>query len=150
MKRDGFSLLEVIAVLVLTGLVGLMAGLMIVPLVQRYALEREAAAGHQKAEVALARLAKELTWADPASVSIDGDGQGFRWQSRHPQPSSSSPQQVRWSGLAGEDLALDGVALVDNVAAFGVSAGDGTIRVTLRLAETVAAAELTIALRDDI
>ena len=121
MSRRGFSLIEVIAVLVLMGILAAIAGLMLTSTVQRYGLEREAAANNQKLEVALARMVKELDWADWTTVQVQDAGRTLRWTSRHPDRVGDGQQTLTWNGTAGADLLLNSRALIDRVQSFAVA-----------------------------
>lgn len=121
MRRAGFTLIEVVATLVLVGIVAAIAGLMLTSSVQRYTLERTAAATNQKLEITLGRLVKELDWADWATVQVQDSGRTLRWTSRHPDRVADGLQTLTWNGTAGTDLTLGGRALIDRVASFAVA-----------------------------
>lgn len=135
MKRRGFSLVEVIAVLVLVAIMAGIVGLMLTSTVQRYTLERNAAASNQKAETATARIAKELDWANWATVEVLDGGRTLRWTSTHPDRVGAGLQTLSWSGTNGDDLTLGGSALADSVALFQVAdtVASGFIEVELQL-----------------
>ena len=59
--NSGFTLIEIIAVLILAGILGAVAGRGIVTGVQGYMLARENAVLAQKAQLALGRMTRELT-----------------------------------------------------------------------------------------
>ncbi|MCF6291258.1 MAG: prepilin-type N-terminal cleavage/methylation domain-containing protein [Desulfobacterales bacterium] len=66
MRRDrknqqGFSLVEIIVVLIMTGILAVMAGRMVAPSIKGYLLARDNTATAQKGRLAMARLVKELS-----------------------------------------------------------------------------------------
>lgn len=84
MKREaGFTLIEVIAVLLLVAVLGAVAGMGLVTGVEGYIFARENAPTSQKAQVALARLRRELmemssiSFITPSSI-IYGQIEGSR------------------------------------------------------------------------
>ncbi|MCC5833530.1 MAG: type II secretion system protein [Opitutales bacterium] len=120
MKR-GFTLIEVIASLVLLGIVSAIVGLMLGTSVQRYGLERNAAADNQKADIALSRIVKELTSANWSSIQITDEDRRIEWVSIHPGRIASGVNSLSWQGEPGGDLRLNGYTLIDRVRFFAVS-----------------------------
>jgi prepilin-type N-terminal cleavage/methylation domain-containing protein len=59
-RQKGFTLIEVIVVLILVGILGALAGLGIVSAVQGYMFSKENAAISEKAQLAIARINREL------------------------------------------------------------------------------------------
>ncbi|MCC5790601.1 MAG: prepilin-type N-terminal cleavage/methylation domain-containing protein [Opitutales bacterium] len=79
---SAFSLVEIISVLVLLGILGAFASFFVSSAVQRYTLERITIRHNQQVEIALARMVKELQWAEalsdnPGNIRLD-------WESLHP------------------------------------------------------------------
>lgn len=151
MKR-GFTLFEMVAALVLLGITGALAGLMLTSTVERYNLERDAAAMNQKVENAMARIIKELTWAVPGSVIIENSGRTLRWESRHPARAGEGEQELTWSGVAGDPLLLEGAELLDRVDSFFIpdTLGAGHVDVQLQPAVHSGVKQTRVYLRDDI
>jgi prepilin-type N-terminal cleavage/methylation domain-containing protein len=71
MKLDarGFTLIEMIASLVLVGIIAAMAGLGIVEITRQYVFAQKAGETAQVAQVAMARMVKELTLIRSATAS---------------------------------------------------------------------------------
>lgn len=151
MKR-GFTLIEIVGVLVLLGITGVFAGMMLSSTVQRFTQEKEAAAMNQKTEAAMARLVKELTWANPTSLSITNAGRTISWQSRHPERIGDGTQTLSWNGTPGSDLLLQGQPLLDRVDFFEIPDTVSGGSVTIKLRNTVQSTlhSTLIYLRDDI
>jgi prepilin-type N-terminal cleavage/methylation domain-containing protein len=81
-RPGGFTLIEVIAGLVLLGILAGMSTLALAPAVKSYQLREELNRQNQRAQIALTRLIKEITWADPTRLTADvGD---LRWFSLDP------------------------------------------------------------------
>ena len=133
-KRAGFTLIEMIGVLILTGLTLVFAAMLLVTSVQVFINSLAAAEDSQKAQIAMNRLVKELTWAQTGSVSADG--QSVSWNSYHPERLAAGEQVATWDGTPGSDLLLQGTPLIDNVGAFEVSTSGDAIDITLRSARS--------------
>lgn len=129
--RSGFSLIEVIAVLVLLGILALTVGLMVGPVVQRYTLERDAIAAQGALQVAAARMAKELSWAQSATVAVSDGGRTLSWQSAHPQRAGDGLQVLSWNGTAGAELTLNGAPLLQQVVDFNADIAGGMVRLRM-------------------
>ena len=141
----GFTLVEVIASLMIMGILAALLGMGIGQVVQGYMASRENADIALKGQVALARIMKELrsldsvTAANQRSItySYNRDGDGVLVVGR----------SLVWSGTDGTDLMLDGNVLTNDVNNFtlaylndythaGDSSWDGAetlIRITLTL-----------------
>lgn len=132
----GFSLVEILVVLVLISVLAGLGGLLLAPVINRYQVESEAVGQNQNLEAALARLIKEMNWANPSGISVESGGRTLRWTSAHPTPAESGEQVVAWNGTAGEPLQLNGQPLVSAVDNFAVGGGpvSGYLSLTLQLA----------------
>lgn len=71
--QEGFTLIEIIVVLVLLGILGAMAGLGISTGVRGYLIAAENAAMSQKAQMAMSRLGREIT----ECFNCDSDNSSF-------------------------------------------------------------------------
>ncbi len=71
--KRGFSLVEIIAVLSLVGLVSIFGGMFLVQMVKSYQWADDNAHLAQKAQVALTRIAVEMTYAQSGSLNIFED-----------------------------------------------------------------------------
>ncbi|MFW6332372.1 MAG: PulJ/GspJ family protein [Thermodesulfobacteriota bacterium] len=60
LKQDGFTLIEVIASLIIMGFIGSIAGMGIVHVVDGYVLAKESSATVQKSKIAISRITKEF------------------------------------------------------------------------------------------
>lgn len=115
-SRAGFTLIEIVAVLILTAIVLVFAAMLLVTSTGVFISNKNAAEDSQKIQVAMNRLVKELTYAGAGTVMIT-DGQKIEWTSRHPDQ-FDVPVMAE---LDGTNLTLGEVALLDNVSAFTVS-----------------------------
>jgi len=68
-RQQGFTLIEVIAVLILMGIVALALATTLVTAVEGYLFTKDSADGAQKAQLALARISKELLRASAISTA---------------------------------------------------------------------------------
>lgn len=141
-KQAGFTLIEVVAVLILTSLTFVFAGMLLVTSTGVFISNMEAAEDSQKIQVAMNRLVKELTYAGVGTVAIT-DGRTVVWTSSHPER-LGEVQTATWDGTAGSDLTLGGAVLLDNVSTFAVASPSAdTITITLQSARSAGVAHTT-------
>jgi len=121
-KENGFTLIEIIASLLLVGFMAVFAGMGIVTFTKAYLFTKENAHIAQKAQLAMTRINRELmellnvTNASNTDITID------------------SPSGIRTIGLndgkikiaASGTLLADGDVLIDNVSGFSLSYWSGT------------------------
>lgn len=126
--RRGFSLIELIASLTLLGVIGVMASLALVPVLQTYQLREQTTRQTQRSQLTMNRLIKELTWADPATITL---GSGIvSWSSAHPGRNAATTHSAQ---LVGQQLRLDGHLLLEPVESFQAVAVAGTTMIDLTL-----------------
>jgi len=127
MAEKGFTLIELIAVLVLAGIIAAFAGAGLVTVVDGYLFTKLNAATAQKGQVALARLVKEFTVISAAPTV------GPPFQYTAVKNGAAGAHQVFLNGSA---LYLDGDILADNVSALTLSytPASQVIDITLTLA----------------
>jgi prepilin-type N-terminal cleavage/methylation domain-containing protein len=133
-NRAGFTLIEVVAVLILTSLALVFAAMLLVTSTGVFISNKDAVEDSQKIQVAMNRLVKELTFAGAATVVVT-NGRTVQWTSHHPDR-FGEVQTATWSGTSGSNLTLQDVALLDNVSTFTVSSTEvsstpGAITITL-------------------
>lgn len=112
--KQGFTLIETIAVLLLIAVMMLSAAVALVPLSEGFTQAIQNADTAQKAQLALARISREcITITNVASGSahamtydfLDPEGMGIR-------------HVLSWSGVPGDPVLLENVPLMDGVAGF--------------------------------
>ncbi len=112
-EQKGFTLIEIIVVLVLTGILAVMAGLMVAPSIKGYLLVRDNAATAQKGQLAMTRLVKELK----GIRSVDSaSAQAITFSSYKNEISGNHA-----IALSGTTVTLDGDILVDRVDDFSLA-----------------------------
>ena len=141
-NRAGFTLIEVVAVLVLTGIVLAFTAMLLVTPTKLFISNRDAVEDSQKIQVAMNRLVKELTFADAGTVVVT-DGRTVQWTSSHPDRFGEA-ETATWNGTSGSNLTLQGAALLDNVSVFTVSSTADTITITLRSTRSEGVSHSTI------
>ncbi|MFP3983833.1 MAG: type II secretion system protein [Desulfurivibrionaceae bacterium] len=140
-KEGGFTLIEIIASLILIGVLAVMAGSALVSTVQAYLLARESTALSQKAQLALTRVNKELILCYDCGSELDLND---------PPYSFTNPLGDREITLEDGELKLNDDTLVDQVSTFELSRPDPdrrTIEVTLELNHRQAKTNLTFQTR---
>jgi len=113
-NRRGFTLIEIITSLVVLAIIGVIAGMGMVSIAKGYVFTKKNAAGAQKAQIALARIVKELSVTDSIS-SVSASSITFN--------SKSPPAQQRvlsWNNTY-YTLSIDSDLLLDNVSSFNLA-----------------------------
>lgn len=132
-RQKGFTLIEVLAVLIIVGILAAFAGLGIISGVQGYLFSKDNAAVSEKALLAMARINRELL----ECYNCSGTGGNVA------VPFSNTLGQ-RYIQLVGNDIAIspDGIGtnndiLLDDVALFtAIYNTNGSITITIRSAIT--------------
>jgi prepilin-type N-terminal cleavage/methylation domain-containing protein len=129
-NRDkGFTLIEMIAGLVIVGILAAMAGLGIVSVVQGYMFSKDNAAVSEKAQLAMARINRELLECYDCSTAITLP---------YIYNNTLGPRTIQWSGANNPIEIKEGTnpadILLDNVADFSMvyNNTDKYITVTIR------------------
>lgn len=141
-SRAGFTLIEIVAVLILTAITLVFAAMLLVTSTGVFIGNQEAAEDSQKIQVAMNRLVKELTYADLSTVTITPSST-VQWTSGHPDR-LGEVQTATWNGTSGTNLTLGGAPLLDNVNAFTISSTAGAITITLSSSRSTGVTHSTI------
>lgn len=132
----GFTLIEVIVSLVILGIMASVAGLAIVEITSRYVFAQKAGETAQVAQVAMARMIKELTLirscASSSTTAINFD------------TPTATGRTIGWtgsnSGVFVRPILVNGQTLIENVQSFALSyytAYNGTALATYNQTSTV-------------
>lgn len=108
--EDGFTLIEIIVSLFLIGILGVFFSFGLTTAMKGYVFARKNAETVQKGQVALARLAKELSVVKGVTT---GTGTTLAFNSW--KLGAEATQTVSWSGTADDPLYLGSNILADNV-----------------------------------
>ena len=123
MMKKGFTLIEIVATLLLVALLAVSAVVSILPMAQGLMQIRDNAGAAQKARLAMARISWEFTTisavvsSGPHTLTYDFLVPAGAWYvaQRH---------TLSWSGTPGDPLLLEGVPLTDDVADFALAIFD--------------------------
>ena len=110
----GYTLIELVAVLLLLGVLAASTAVSLVPVAEGLMHVRQSARAMQKTRLAIVRLSREFTTI--ANITASGP----RDLTYEFLDSSGAPQQrtLSWGGAPGDDLTLNNVPLTDDVAFF--------------------------------
>ena len=139
--RAGFTMVEVIAVLMLLGIIGVFGSFFLVNMVKSYQWAEDNAHLAQKAQVALTRLAVEMSYAT-RPVLIDEDSNTITYNAIYPGGETVSGNSIERNGN-NLDITISGTnyRLTDRVACFALEQGEGnsyfTVTLTMRGANDV-------------
>lgn len=129
MKRREFTLVEVVTVLVLTGILSAVAGLFLETALEAFTTTRINSAVSQKAQLAVCRISRELIFATAAPVISPG-GTAITFSSRYPGEPEVT-RTISWNSGTGL-VTLGADVLIDGISACSFSAyGDGTIGISM-------------------
>ncbi len=115
-SAGGFTMIEMIAVLVLVGLLVALAGTGLTAAVQGYLMARESTAMAQKAQLALTRLSNEFL----VCYNCVGENENIDL----PFPYDNVLADGREVALDGDTITVNGTPLVDRVSAFTLEYDD--------------------------
>jgi type II secretory pathway pseudopilin PulG len=106
--------IEVLTVLVLTGLLAAVAGMSMVPWVEGYIGAKARVRAAQQAQGAMDRITKEIQSITNQAAFTAGSASTMTYDS----PATGAGTVLSWSGAAGAPLMLAGRTLVDDVQSF--------------------------------
>ncbi len=129
-RRAGFTLIELMAVLVLGGMTLVFVAMLTTTSTNLYMDSKYAIEDSQKIQVAMSRLVKELTFAAPGTVATT-NARTVQWTLDHPDRPGES-LMATWDGTSGSDLNLGGITLLNNVGSFSVTTTADTVNVSIQ------------------
>jgi len=116
LSKKGFTLIEVIATLVLVSILTAMVGLGIYNVFQGFVTVKSNVAMAQKGQLAVLRIMEELGNLDSIS---SGSANAVTFQSYSYSTGTLAGHTLSWGG-AGAPLTFDGDTLIDNVSGFTI------------------------------
>ncbi|WP_028573972.1 prepilin-type N-terminal cleavage/methylation domain-containing protein [Desulfonatronovibrio hydrogenovorans] len=136
-QSQGFTLIELITVLVLVGIVGVFGGLFMVKMVQSYRWAEDNAHLSQKAQVALTRIAVEMAYASGDSIVFSD--YTISYDANYPGEGFVSGNEIIREA---DKLVFNGFVLTDRVESFQIdddNLGHGyfTIILTMKGANSI-------------
>ncbi len=134
-RGTGFTLIEVTAVLVLSGIAAIVAAMLIETMFKVSIGNYSAVSDSQKIQVAMNRLVKELTYAEAGSVILT-NSRTIQWKSDHPDRLDETTT-VTWDGQTGSNLnftkaGFQPAVLLGKVGGFTVSKTAESITLTMQ------------------
>lgn len=130
--RAGFTLVEIIAVLMLLGIIGVFGSFFLVNMVKSYQRAEDNAHLAQKAQVALTRLAVEMRYA--TSIDPDYSNNTIIYNAAYPGGETVSGNRIEKNGNNLDIIVNDTpYTLTDKVAAFELEQGEENSYFTVAL-----------------
>lgn len=114
-NEDGFSLIEIIMVLVLLAIMGVGLGFGISHIVRGYMLGRESVAVAGKAQLALLRISREMKLIDKDSVDPGATDQQISFSTDADGIAANGREHACALALVGNTITLNGDILADQV-----------------------------------
>lgn len=114
-NRRGFTLVELITSLVVLSIIGVIAGMGMVTIVRGYVFTKQNAAGAQKAQIAMARIVKEL---GATNLISSGSDSSITFDSI--SPPKKKGRVLSWNST-NDTLSIDSDLLLDNVSSFNLA-----------------------------
>ena len=136
-QNAGFTLIEMIAGLLLLTIIGVFGSMLLVNIVKSYQWAQDNAHLTQKAQVALTRIAVEMSYAEENTVVVDDNANTIVYDATYPDGAEVSGNRFERAGntlfltVTGTDYAL-----TDRVSDFNVSLGNGYFTITLTMVKT--------------
>jgi prepilin-type N-terminal cleavage/methylation domain-containing protein len=138
--NKGYTLIELVAVLVLVGVLAASATVSLLPMAEGLMLARANTTTLRKIQLAATRIGQEF--ATLAEV-VSGDLRSITYDFYIPAAGgyATNRHTLSWSGVSGDDLMLQGVALSDDMADFALnyysSSGTAVSAVNAHIIEVV-------------
>lgn len=107
-RKSGFTLIELVTAILIMSIVTVMAGTGLVQIAKGYLLAKKSTVAVEQAQIALTRMAKELSGIETISTASSTSLTYTRGGTSH---------TLAWSG-ADQPLTLDGDTLIDKVQSF--------------------------------
>ena len=142
-SRSGFTLIELVTVIMITAIVSAVAGMGLVQIANGYVFARENATTAQKAQVALARLVKELSSIQSISSAT---AVSLTYQRENETTHLIETHALSWAA-ADQPITLDGDALLDKLQSFGLTYYDAYDKPASAYSSATEVIELTFTLK---
>jgi prepilin-type N-terminal cleavage/methylation domain-containing protein len=140
-NKKGFTMIELVTVIVIISIVGVMAGMGLVQIANAYLLAKKSTVAAQQAQIALTRLGKEL-----AAVYTIDPAQTTATSLRYKLIGDTNWRRLTWTA-ADQPLTLDGDTLIDKVQAFSLTYHNTYSTSATFYSSATAVIELTFQLR---
>lgn len=110
-RENGFTLIELVTAILIMSIVTVMAGTGLVQIAKGYLLAKKSTVAVEQAQIALTRMAKELSGIETISTASSSTSLTYT--------RGGTSHTLAWSG-ADQPLTLDGDTLIDKVQSFSL------------------------------
>ena len=134
--QSGFTLIELIAVMILTSIGAIVVAMLIQTTFIAAAGNKSASEDSQIIQIAMNRLVRELTFAAAGTLSISDDGRTIDWVSNHADILGEA-RSVSWDGVPGSKLEFTApgstaIPMLKNISGFVATLSTESITFTIR------------------
>ena len=140
LNKKGFTLIELTTAIVIVSILSVMAGMGLVQIANGYAFARKNAVAAEQAQIALARVAKELSGIEVISAAT-------ATSMTYKRIGVSEISHILAWTLADQPLTLDGDTLIDKVHSFNLTYRDTYGAEASSYSSATAVIELTFEIR---
>ena len=117
--RNGFTLIELVTVILIVAILSAIAGMGLVQIVNGYVFARKNAAAAQQAQIALTRLVNELSEIRSVPSVPSPSATALTYQRINATTGLPETHKLFWAG-ADQPITLDGDALIGKVESFSL------------------------------
>ena len=119
-KKNGFTLIELITVMVIVAILSVIAGMGLVQIANGYVFAKKNAVAAQQAQIALARLTKEFSKIQSITTTTASPNVSITYKRYTNEEGPGKPVEDHSVSWSGQEVKIDTDTLISNVKAFNL------------------------------